>query len=384
MNYTLDNYIKVVAPYIPQQLISTEHLSHIQKIATLLPSASANIFAFECRLGEMTPRADFFLCANASAGGRDVLAGHHPTMNLPKELLINSVWSKIHDFCLDWANPTSPLYKNADNIWFEFDVDGEPPEIPIPSLFFGVKKLQPLHTKNQLQYEDSAHIYQWGTNTALKLLDIKISLELQRKLFDCFSLLPPGAEVFHIGVMLSRESEALRLCVRGIPPEKIVDYLSIIGWTGSVQELNSLVYDLSKFAEDIHIAFDVGNIVFPKIGFECCFGTQNPNDSQLRAFLDYLVASGMCLPVKRDAILNYPGYCHEKSNPELWPSNLIQMSSLLGESFLSSFARILNHIKVVYEPGNSLEAKAYLFMGHNWLPINLLQRLEREKVNLAD
>jgi hypothetical protein len=367
MNYSLSDYLKIATPHISQQLISREFFFYINQIASLLPSGITSLFGFECRLGEITPKADFFLAASASGNGRDILAGKHRFIHLPEYLFTNSIWRKIREFSLEWIDPESPLYDNADNIWLEFDVDSSPPEIPTPSLFFGVKQLQ-YYRENKLKYEDVRNISQWGIKTALKLLETETPLKLQSKISNCFSLLPPGAEVFQIGVMLSRKSETVRLCVSGIPIEKIVDYLSNIGWIGSYKEVELLVSDLSKFVNIIDLAFDVGNTINRKLGFECFTNTQSQNDHMLQAFLDYLVKNGMCLPAKRDALLTYPGFFDERSNPEFWPSNLSKMSSFLQGNKLSTFMKSLNHIKIVYEAGKALEAKAYLFLGHGWLP----------------
>ncbi|MBW4509341.1 MAG: hypothetical protein KME64_22885 [Scytonematopsis contorta HA4267-MV1] len=381
MNHTIDKYLKAVTSDLPYQLISPQNLSHINKIARLLPSEIASIFGFECRLGEITPKADFFISTNASMGGRDVLAGKHDFINLPEELFTNSVWQKIRDFSLCWANPESQLYDNADNIWLEFDVDGKPPDIPIPSLFFGVKKLM-FPPKKHFRLGESAHLFQWRTETALKLLGANSSFKSYDNICHCFNLLPPGAEVFTIGVMLSRQSESVRLCICGIPTENIVDYLINIGWTGSYKIIKELITNLSKFVNVINIAFDVGNIIYPKIGFECPVGTCKPNDAILQKFLDYLIEAEMCLPNKRDALLSYPGFCDEISNSELWPTNLINMSNFLGSQQLSTFLKTVNHIKIVYEPEKALEAKAYLFFEHGWVSTSAFNNFKQKQKNL--
>jgi hypothetical protein len=49
-----------------------------------------------------------------------------------------------------------------------------------------------------------------------------------------------------------------------------------------------------------------------------------------------------------------------------WPAALRQASQLLGGRSLSTFVRSLHHVKIVYRPGEPLEAKAYLAGNHHW------------------
>jgi hypothetical protein len=383
MNCSLEETLKaVVEPYVSSQLISLEHFSHIGKNAAIIPSAVTSFFGFECRLAESIPKADFLLCTTVAGGGRDILAGYNSAINLPEDIMANTVWKRIRDFSLCWANPESLLYEKADNIWLEFDVDGASPEVPIPSFFFGPKGIQSRYSSTP-KFEVNADSYEWVTTKALNiLLGRPIPLQVERNLFNCFNLLPTGAQVFQMGVMLARRSDTVRICVRGISTAQILEYLSCIGWAGEVSEVKAVVSQLSSFVERIDLDLDIGEVVFPKIGMECYFNIQPPVAPKLRQFLDYLVETGLCLPDKRDALLTYPGYSHERSNPELWPSNLLRASSFLGPRALSMFIRRLHHIKIVYQPGRPLEAKAYLSVVHNWIPIALLQQ-EKEFQNAS-
>ena len=112
----------------------------------------------------------------------------------------------------------------------------------------------------------------------------------------------------------------------------------------------------------------MGDTVQPKIGLECYFAGNRQPRSEPRwvTFLDALVRDGLCTARKRDALLTFPGYIDENAQGVRWPSALRQASQLLGGRSLSTFVRTLHHVKLVYRPGEPLEAKAYLAADHHW------------------
>ncbi|MBR8834888.1 MAG: hypothetical protein DSM106950_12845 [Stigonema ocellatum SAG 48.90 = DSM 106950] len=156
------------------------------------------------------------------------------------------VWSRIRNYSTHWADPTSPLYEKADNIWLEFDVESPPPTVPVPSLFFGFKGI-PSRISTASQSGVASHPHQWVPQSALKLLlDKSLPSLVEYQLLNCFDLLPTEAYVFQIGVMLARKSDLVRICIRNISPEQILDYLTQINWPGSVSELKAILTKLSS------------------------------------------------------------------------------------------------------------------------------------------
>lgn len=359
MNVSQENYLRVVAPYISHQLVTPEAFSQIQTVARMLPPLSEALL--ECRLGANSSTVDFSVLVTASDGSREILAGLNPTVTMPDVILTNHVWRRIRDFCLHWHEPNSLLSKNIDSIWLEFDVDGQLSKVPIPSFFLCLKHLQEESYSTKAQTE--------MVEIALNLLNgTELSPQIKQNLALCSDSLPVGSQILYIGAMLSRKLEAVRVNVTGIPQEKLSAYLTEIGWKYSVSELKEIIHILSGFSDIIILNFDVGNVVFPKIGIECELIKKDPRiEPRWQLFLDYLVEKGLCTPEKRDAFLSWCGYSQEKSHPELWPSNLSKVSSFFGARGSSVFFRRLNHIKIVYQPGSSLEAKGYLSFGHVWI-----------------
>lgn len=209
----------------------------------------------------------------------------------------------------------------------------------------------------------------WVSAMAIPLLrGDALPAAIVRRMAHCWAALPEAAQVFQIGLMLARQMEPVRLCIRNMPSAYLGDYLQRTGWDGAAGALALLVASLAPLVDRIDVDLDVGETVLPKIGLECYFQAAPDVREKLTRFLDYLSAQTWCCPSKRDALLAYPGYVHERTAPERWPLNLLQASHLLGPGRVSMFLRFLHHIKVVYHPDGHVEAKAYLAVSHCWWP----------------
>ena len=169
--------------------------------------------------------------------------------------------------------------------------------------------------------------------------------------------------------MLSRSADALRLCIKNLRSvERIVEYLSGVGWPGSEAEVLGILEPIAHLVDYVCLDIDVGETVHRKIGLECYFdGIKQPRtEPRWSLFLDSLVRDGLCTADKRDALLAFPGYVDENAEGIPWPRALRRASQLFGGRSLSTFIRSLKHVKIVYQPGEGLEAKAYLAVNHHW------------------
>jgi hypothetical protein len=72
------------------------------------------------------------------------------------------------------------------------------------------------------------------------------------------------------------------------------------------------------------------------------------------------VTKGICLPEKRDALLQYPGVEHPDDFSGGVMKPFVSISQHLDNIFSGSpLVRYISHVKIVYLPGRPLEAKAY-------------------------
>jgi hypothetical protein len=364
---SLEEYLRPVAASFPPELISPSAFSDINSVARVLPATLAyNPFIFECHLGEMAPRADFSVLARPSYG-RDSLAGLHPTSTLPARLMTDPIWRRVDNFAVRWADPSSPLYRAVDNVWLVFDVDGAAPVIPIPSVFVGLPNGQ--EGARGMAYDPNVDGYITTAEKAIRLLSgSELSPRMLETLSDCFRSLSSSEHVFQVGLMLSRGAEAVRLCIDLPSVERTVEYLAGVDWPCSEADVFGVLKPIARLVDHLRLDIDVGETVHHKIGLECYFdGNRQPRtEPRWGILLDSLVRDGFCTVDKRDALLAYSGYVNENAEGLPWPAALRRASQLLGGRSLSTFIRSLSWVKIVYQPGEGLEAKAYLAVKHHW------------------
>jgi hypothetical protein len=351
MDEGLNEYLRIAEPHLQPALISPEALAYIRQIGCLLPAVSAS--GFECRLGEKEARADLGVRYLPSEGGAELLAGLPVDgYTLPRFLQREPAWERLRAFGAAWSEPDGHLHQEIEDIFLEFDVLGAPERAPIPAFFFDFKKT----ARRRLSTLEAALQLLWGETLAAPV---------RRRLFRCLDALPDGAVLYSVGAMFSRRLNGVRLYFHHLGSSAIPAYLDRVGWPGPLSDIEAL---LSWMPPGLTLCMDVGEAVLPKIG------VQFHIDENLRSstpkwadFLDGLVTRGLCLPAKRDALLAWVGHAHERSHRAAWPARLRRRGVAAHGDVLSVFLRMINHVKVSYQEGQPLEAKAYLGLVQTWL-----------------
>jgi len=355
MNYSMEDYLKVVAPHLHTDLVSPQALSHLQILAKFLPPFS--YAGLECRLGtSSSPAVDLFIS----------LPQH--ILNFRTPFLTNSVWQTLQTFHNEWVNSTS--FQGVKDIALEFDVDSQPSQIPIPSLF--------VEFNQGLSGDDILAL----SNTILKQFKRPFSKKLALNFQRCIHALPKNARIIYLGIMLSRPTEAVRIVIEDLQPEQILEYLLQIDWFNPTDTLKTIIPTLENLVDRIgFLDIDVGETIHPQIGLECFFAKQPQHEARWQFFFDYLIEKGLCSPAKRDAMKVWPGFFQKELEPALWPNNLSWGDAFLGDKAVSVFFRKINHIKIVYQYDKPLEAKSYLAFGHRWLDRSTLTLEESHQKN---
>jgi hypothetical protein len=365
---TFAEYLRPIGPHMPPQLISPSSFAHISRTAHVIPGALAmSLFGFECRLAEEEPVADFQLCADAAFNAKNSLAR---TITFGNVLLNNHrVWQHINDFVAAWSASGSLLNKYLRNIWLEFDMSDSPREVPVPSIFFGLyssEERRDTKAENEngtpSERDDPSTIPVMCLNALTLLRGNSVPEPVAQKVRETIQKIPAPGEVGFVGAMLARNMDTFRLIVRGLDRAQIIEYLSLLDWPGPLSEVEAALDSTSRFCDYLWLNVDVGERVYPKISWECYFNgrAQPQDDGRWQEFLDYLVRSGMCLPAKREGLLAYPAVIGQSTAGALWPDSLRLLSRALGPLALRRCVTALHHIKIVYQPGQPLEAKAYL------------------------
>lgn len=338
----MEDYLKAVAPYFHSELISSEAICRLRALAALLPPFSDAII--ECRLGTNQPQVDFSIFPS-----RD-------NVNLLTKFVSNSTWQALQIFFNEWNKPESRLFQVSNRfLALEFDLDRAYAVMPTPCIF--------LELNQALSGQDLIDI-------ALKLPIFPVSKTLKSNLRRFSNSLPKEARVKHIGAMLSRLGNPIRLTIAGLSLQQLPTFLMKVGCIKTADMLRSFNLFLSSicnYADNILLTdFDIGEIIYPKVGLEYYFSRKRCQ-FQREPLLDYLVDVSLCSQMKKNALLSWTGMFQRASPLDLWPQSLNWGDLFLKSKAHSVIWRDINHLKLVHTLGGSTEAKAYLSFGHHWI-----------------
>ncbi len=361
MPYSMESYLRIARPHLDPEIVSASSFASMLKIAQLMYPASSTLF--ECRLQEKDKRVDFgfrYLRSNLQS----LLSSPSSPVSLlalPGDHTIAAVWQRLDNFCQVWNDPTSPLVTDVDDIWLEFDLPDKASLVPTPSIYIDFNLKSP-----QNKLENIRYVTELVSGYALKP-------SFLAHIMACIYALPPEGYFFALGIMLSRQMAAVRICVN-IAITQIRPYLTSIGWPGSQDELESLLQPFSGFVERVSLALDIGDQIFPKLGIEYNFEDTSglkKSITRWQTALDHLTTLGYCTPKKRDSLCSWFGYTLEKDDASVWPENLRAISQADSLSF---FHRRMSHIKVATRPDGTLEIKVYLELLQLWLGFDAAQK----------
>jgi hypothetical protein len=347
--YSLDDSLQVTLPHLSPNLVSPDVVPAIRQMARALPPLHWG--GFECRLEESKPQIDFHQGILTDDNALTILENHIASTSLSE----SSTWKAIRQFCTRLNFSTSPLSGKVTRIVLEFDNCRLPSVLYTPSLFIGLDK-------NQSDQQSLAIV-----KKVLELfLDSSVRSKLLSNLHLCLDACPDNAYLSDIGIMLSRQTEAVRINIAGLSPAQLYACLENIPWAGSVNNLESTFTYLLGLVDRFILCLDIGEAVHPQIGLECFFNRGPEKEPRWTAFLDNLADKGLCTLAKRDALLAWPGYTNPTNSKAPWPGDMIIASMLQASDTLSLLVRKLNHIKINYQMDYPSEAKGYIGFQHIW------------------
>jgi hypothetical protein len=126
-------------------------------------------------------------------------------------------------------------------------------------------------------------------------------------------------------------------------PNQILPYLKEIGWSDDDGTFKSLIDEInSTNVNRFVLYYDVGENIGHEIAIECSFfPSRYYKEKKWGEFIFHLNEKGLITSDKRDALLSFP-----------------------GAEYNGSLARYITHVKIIYEKGQPLKAKAYLAIRH--------------------
>lgn len=349
------SYLQTIEPYISKDLISADNYSEIKNLASQFSDDITSFFGFETRLNSTSTRSDYLFAVSSKKGEREALLNLIRNGNLPESFMKKEEWKRVGHLVESWADPTSALHNKIRGLWLEFDTADTHNEAPVPGIF--------IHTA-PIRIDTSSDIKEcsWLTRIALPTLAGKpLSKNIENQLLTAFEKLPENAVVFQAAVMLSRHETGVRIVVMKLKPKQIVSYLKEIGWNGDEQELSALIDDLEKHVTRINLQIQIDeNGINPKVGMECNFSPDHLHlETKWSDFLDYLIEKNLCLPEKKQMLLEFAGVDQEDTTHDFSFTSYKIAAKMHDNDFSSALVRYLNHIKINYATDCPLEAKAY-------------------------
>lgn len=345
--------VTLVRPHMPQTLVSGENFEQIRSVASHLPTRVARYFGFETKLLSDQARCDF-----AFGLSKDGVAWMSRT---------DSPWPRIRQFCTLWRESEESPYADGNAVWLECDVSDERRVELEPSLFFALHNPQ---SYLQDRSGKSNRSIEWICHTLIAAAwGHVVSTSIEQNLLRTLECCPDSVDFLQIGLMLSRDIQALRLCLFGIPPQDVFPFLHRVGWRGNESRLTQVLERYSPFVDSLCFHLDIGESIFPTLGVEMLYtGKKDPWDCQpiqerrWKLFFDCLVDDGHCLPSKRDTLLDWPSRTAFRL-PLI--EKLIAAASLDQTSYVTSalpdgvLVTGLQHIKFSLSPVGEISAKAY-------------------------
>jgi hypothetical protein len=163
--------------------------------------------------------------------------------------------------------------------------------------------------------------------------------------------------------MFGRQTRTVHICVRGLNLGQIPTYLHGIGWPGA-EDASAALLPIARSAERLMLDIDAGETVGPKIGLECGFTSHST--SSLAELANVLVKADLCVPEKFDSLIHWMGRVFELEDGPKPPAQVAAALYLGGLVADAAFAARVNHVKINFEHGRRLDAKAYLSLERRW------------------
>lgn len=323
------------------KLFGRENSVHYETIAdTLNFLDTANVYILESPIGEIANEGGYLLYVSRHNWAELIKQSSQSPQILPKNFIANPVWQRVMAFADQWYAGESLCNSLTDGLWFEFDVSGPPPVLPVPSIFFGVEN-------NSAESSVKAII------NGLSALKFDLP-SIQRGLLNTYvRTIGSLFSHFQVGLMLSRPASPLRICGFGARLPEVLTGLKSLGITQLEDypdfRQDSLQLDPLFMAVDL----DIDTVFGPKVGMEFKFSSvytirEQQEDKRGRAFLEWLVHKGWCLPETSQAVLNWIGGHKFHPDPkDFWSPR-------------KTILRTISHIKIDFQPGRQPRAKAYL------------------------
>lgn len=284
------------------------------------PLFTAGVAArLDCLAAHLPPSCQQILEIRLGEGSRVDLSVQVATVEEARRLLAVPLPDGVHRLLRRWSDRAGP-FAAATRLWLEFDLPSEAAPVPAPVVCARLAPTAPAA---------------WLSATLLPaLLDRPLEPAERRQVEDAVAALPPGADVLYAFALGARPGPALRLEVCGFTDVAgaLAYWQRLVGTRADeLAELEPLCSGLER----LHLSFDLGPEIGPRVGLEGSFPRQPAREPRWAAWFQRLIDHGLADAAKVAAVL-------------AWPARV------------PGLVRGISHGKIAVEHGLAPEAKAYV------------------------
>jgi hypothetical protein len=337
MKHSFLDHFNVVSPMLQPGLADEVCARNLCKLCSLFPYDITQDFGFESRLGDPNANCDFFLQIRKGTPGALMLAGKSSISNLSGQLLEDPFWQRIVRLFQVWADSEHIIAQSIEVFWLEFDYQDTGYNLT-PNLFFRITESR--GEDRNMQWELRRRVLD---EIYTILFDIPFPSDLANNLKVCIDALPESGELYQIGFMIPRKTEAIRLVLVRIGLDEIENYLNKINWPGEMEIVKNLASTYSSEFDYFVININIGKTILPYLSFEMYF--QNMYQPQFGPkwgeAMDFLESQQLLTADKRTALVRFCG--------KIISNGLFPVRYFNG----------INHLKLVYKRNSPIECKGY-------------------------
>ena len=336
--------------FVPSVLLDDPWRDRLVERVGELPSwLTLNYAAFEFRLGDPAPAADYFVSV---APGRPSMDYFVRLGEDAKPDTAEAALARVYSLMNGAAPPSEPSLDG----WFrasmlEYDIAEVPRNLhPPPGVFLALQPQSELDEK----VAGSRTPYNLAATMASAVgweADEEERLAVER----AFAALPRSGEVDQIGAVPDRGARSVRLIVDGLKQRNVPAFLKRLKWDGPARKVMEVLEEMRDVTPVFRLALNVSaNGVGPRLGLEM-YRPRKPSNldywltsgrNAWRPVIDYLEEMKWCLPEKGDGLRAFPG-----------------IERLFEEKGMSILYKGINHFKLSIE-GDDIEAKAYAALAY--------------------